>query len=89
MWAEESYSENDVICFSDPLAAATLFDEGICRFERGRVWVDLVEDSGENRLGSCRASTRFEPAPSAGPHEVALAVDVDRFFESFWSAQGK
>jgi inosine-uridine nucleoside N-ribohydrolase len=77
-FAEEWFTEKrDTITFHDPLAAATLFDDGVCSFERGRVDVELV---GLDRLGQ----TKWTPE-ATGPHEVALGVNPSRFFEHFFS----
>jgi len=65
------------ITFHDPLAAASLFDDSLCGFERGRVTVELAE-------GEARGTTHFEPGAD-GPHEVALSVQPGRFFEHYFS----
>ncbi|MBN1864297.1 MAG: nucleoside hydrolase [Victivallales bacterium] len=64
------------ITFHDPLTAVCLFDEGVCGFERGDVTVETAEG---DRCGF----TNWEKDP-AGPHEVALTVDPDRFFDSYF-----
>lgn len=66
------------ITFHDPLAAATIFDEDICGFERGLVEVELASE----RLAGL---THWTPEASAGPHEAALQVDAGRFFEHYFS----
>lgn len=66
------------ITFHDPLAAAVIFDENICRFERGTVDVEL--DS--KRLSGL---THWSPDGEAGSHEVALGVESDRFFKHYFS----
>ena len=59
--------------FHDPLAAAAIFDEAICGFELGRV--SVAEDG----------LTEWQPALPDGPHEVALSVQPERFFERYFS----
>jgi purine nucleosidase len=66
------FAERDGVWFHDPLTAATLFHDDLCRFERG-----TVEPSPEGL-------TRFTPGPD-GPHEIATSVDVAAFFEAFVS----
>jgi inosine-uridine nucleoside N-ribohydrolase len=69
--------KSDEIVFHDPLAAATIFDERICRFTRGQVDVELKSET-------LRGMTRWTAAAD-GPHEVALAVDVPGFFDHYFS----
>ena len=75
-FAEVWFQRADAITFHDPLAAATIFDETICGFERGRVDVELVSE----RL----AGLTYWTADAAGPHEAALTVDSQRFFEHYF-----
>jgi purine nucleosidase len=76
-FAEVWFKERPVITFHDPLAAATLFDDQICSFTRGRVGVEL---SAPRQLGM----TYWE-SDAAGPHEVALDVSPERFFNHYFS----
>jgi purine nucleosidase len=76
--AEVWFEERDTITFHDPLAACTLFDDHICSFERGLVEIDLAS---KKVLGM----THWQPGGHHTPHEVALGVDVTRFFERFFS----
>jgi inosine-uridine nucleoside N-ribohydrolase len=69
--------QSDKILFHDPLAAATIFDETICHFERGQVDIELKSDS---LLGMTHWT-----AAADGPHEVALTVDAQRFFDHYFS----
>jgi len=63
------------ITFHDPLAAVTVFDAGVCTFERGRVTVDLEREPGR---------TLWQPADLTAPHAVATAVDPARFFANYF-----
>lgn len=72
VWFEQS---RDLI-FHDPLAVATLWDEKSCQFERGTI---SVEQTGE------RAGTTHWRSDPTGRHEVAVAVDRERFLEHFFS----
>lgn len=78
-FAEVWFQQNPIITFHDPLAATTIFDERICNFQRGRVKVEL-----ENK--PLRSFTHFTPGDSdAAPHEVAVEVNPQRFFEHYFS----
>jgi purine nucleosidase len=66
------------ITFHDPLAAATLFEDGICRFTPGLVEIELASEP-------LQGLTHWIPGGPHTPHEVALAVDRDLFFEHYIS----
>lgn len=76
-FAEVWFKERPTIYFHDPLAATTLFDDGICTFTRGTVDVELTSQRVYGK-------TYWEPGTD-GPHEVALQVDADRFFDHYFS----
>jgi purine nucleosidase len=75
-FAEIWFQERKFITFHDPLAAATIFSDRICQFQRGRIEVELSDPMS---LGK----TCWEPYP-AGHHEVALAVDAQAFFDAYF-----
>jgi len=77
-FAEVWFERRSSITFHDPLAAATLFDNRICQFEKGLVEVELASD----RLGGL---TYWTLQASPGPHEVALQVEAERFFDHYFS----
>lgn len=77
-FAEVWFQRREVITFHDPLAAATCFDEGICRFEKGTVKVELIDEGLMGKI-------HWQPDVSAGRHEVALEVDPGRFFDHYFS----
>jgi inosine-uridine nucleoside N-ribohydrolase len=64
------------IVFHDPLAAVSIFEPDVCRFARGTVGVELTGGAEPGR-------TSWAPAAD-GPHEVAVAVDPQRFLETFF-----
>lgn len=64
------------ITFHDPLAAATIFEPNLCTYQPGTVKL-------ENTDGQTR--TIWQPDGSGAPHQVAMTVDVDRYFEHFFS----
>lgn len=76
--AEVWFQERDEITFHDPLAAATIFDGTLCGFERGRVEIERHE-------GSLAGRTIWHPSESKSPHEVALSVRPEAFFERYFS----
>lgn len=67
------------ITFHDPLAAATLFDESLCVYEQGTVRLDMKDKPG---------TTLWQPGGPDSPHQVAMAVYVDRYFEHFFDIVG-
>ena len=78
-FAEVWFAEGkDGVTFHDPLAAAVLFDDSLCRFQRGTVSVELADPDLSGR-------TLWWPDEERGPHEVAVDVDPDRFFDHFFS----
>ncbi len=77
-WAEIWFREWGSTVFHDPLAAATIFDAGLCAFTRGTVSIDLGE-------GPAQGSTMWCPGPPESPHEVAAGVDAEAFFRNYLS----
>lgn len=75
--AEVWFEEKTEIVFHDPLAAATIFQDGICQFKRGQVEVELCDPKTS---GKTHWVTKFD-----GSHEVAITVNPERFFEHFFS----
>lgn len=69
------------ITFHDPLAAATLFNDKLCRFERGQADVQLVDPSLAGVID-------WKPDPVNGPHQAAVSVDSNLFFEEYFSVFG-
>jgi inosine-uridine nucleoside N-ribohydrolase len=76
-FAEVWFQHVEKITFHDPLAATTIFDSEICTFERGRVDVELASP---RLLGMTHWA-----ADVTGPHEVALQVNPQRFFDHYFS----
>ena len=75
-FAEVWFKERPRITFHDPLAAATLFDEGICGYETGQVTIELED---KELLGMTNWTKE-----SSTPHTVATSVNADRFFEHYF-----
>jgi inosine-uridine nucleoside N-ribohydrolase len=80
-FAEVWFRHRDRMVFHDPLAAAVIFDETLCRFVRGTVDIEL-----ESRRLS--GAMHWGVDPAAGRHAVAVAVDRDLFFRNFFSVFG-
>ena len=72
VWFEGFYPS---ITFHDPLAAATVFDESLCTYEQGTVRLDQGDQPGK---------TLWQPGGTDAPHQVAMTVDVDRYFAHFF-----
>ncbi len=64
------------LIFHDPLAAACIFDDDICKFTTGKVEIGLYEKAG---------LTHWQPEVENGRHEVALQVNAQRFFDEFFN----
>jgi len=75
--AEVWFKQRPEVTFHDPLAAVSLFDEQVCTYERGQVEVELVS-------GHLPGMTYFAKQ-DGGPHEVAMTVDADRFFQEYFA----
>ena len=63
------------ITFHDPLAAATVFEPDLCSYQQGTVRLDRGENPGK---------TLCQPGDADAPHQVAMTVNVDRYFEHFF-----
>ena len=66
------------ITFHDPLAGTTIFNDKICKFEKGNVQVEIVSE----RL---KGLTMWSSDNKNGMHEVATEVDKDLFFKHYFS----
>ena len=86
-FAEVWFTRRPHITFHDPLAAATIFDESIVRFERGTVEVELKDDASLGKTHWTRETSRgTSSGAESGPvHEVAVEVAPERYFEHFFS----
>ncbi|NQU44704.1 hypothetical protein HQ520_15550 [bacterium] len=75
-FAEVWFKERDRITFHDPLAAAVIFDESLCTFEKGQVEVETE--------GASPGRTEWTPNPQ-GRHEAATKVNASAFFDHYFS----
>jgi len=76
IWFASSYPS---ITYHDPLAAATIFEPDLCSYERGRVRLDATDKPG---------TTVWQSGGPNDPHQVAMTVDVDGYFEHFFNIVG-
>jgi inosine-uridine nucleoside N-ribohydrolase len=63
------------ITFHDPLTAATIFDPGLCAYLKGNVTIDMEQHPG---------LTVFHPSVPDSPHQIAVSVDRERYFDHFF-----
>jgi purine nucleosidase len=71
-----AHEKNHTVTFHDPLAAATLFDETLCGYEKCRIDIELKSDRAPG-------ATLWSPDP-VGRHDIATTVNVPRFFEHYF-----
>jgi purine nucleosidase len=80
-FAEVWFRERPTITFHDPLAATTIFDDSICKFEKGTVEVELED---RNTIGK----THWRSGGLSQRHEVAVSVDSAHFFAHYFATLG-
>ena len=81
-FAEVWFQTQEMMLFHDPLAAVSIFDPEVCRYTPGLVQVN--SDAAAGLLGD----TIFDPEAPEKPHQVALQVDPERFFDSYFGVFG-
>jgi inosine-uridine nucleoside N-ribohydrolase len=81
-FAEVWFRHTDQVTFHDPLAATTIFDDGICGFEKGEVTVELASPQ-------VAGMTHWDPGAQEPRHEVAMRVDPARFFSQYFGVFSK
>ncbi len=70
------------VTYHDPLAASLIFQPDICRYERGKVDVELKVD---DLLGT----TYWEPNTQETYYTIAVDVDSNCFFDHYFSIVGE
>ncbi|MBI3984431.1 MAG: nucleoside hydrolase [Candidatus Levybacteria bacterium] len=75
-FAEIWFQEEGEATFHDPLAAITIFNQDVCVFENGKVEVELISEE-------LKGMTYF--TPGEGQNQVALHVNIDKFFDSYFA----
>ncbi len=78
--AEIWFSHAPQITFHDPLAAALIFEPGLCTLRSGTI--DAIVAAGP-----LEGLTRFAAADD-GPHRIATTVRADAFFDHFFATTG-
>ena len=68
------------ITFHDPLSASAIFAPELCSFHQGTVTVDNEDKPGR---------IVWQQGGGNSPHEVAMSVDVDRYFQHFFEVVGE
>ena len=63
------------ITFHDPLAAATIFEPDLCLYQDGTVKLEVSDT---------QTKTIWHTDGPNAPHQVAMTVDVDRYFDHFF-----
>ena len=76
IWFAQFYPS---ITFHDPLAAAAVFRNDLCTYQQGMVKLQQADEPGK---------TIWQPGQADAPHQVAVTVDVDRYFQHFFSVVG-
>ena len=66
------------VTFHDPLAAAVIFEPDLCVYQSGQVEVETCSEM-------LRGHTRWH-AREDGPHQIALEVDAEKFYQSYFGA---
>ncbi len=69
------------ITFHDPLAAAAVFEPDLCQYTEGQIEVETISPS---LAGLTRLTSSAEPKP----HQIAVTVDVARFFTHYFGSVG-
>ncbi len=79
--AEVWFRHTSQITFHDPLAAALIFEPSLCALEAQRIEVELTSPRG---LGQ----TYFDDNAPRKPHEVAISVKAEAFFDHYFATVG-
>ncbi len=70
------FRERTTVTFHDPLAAACIFEPGLCEYQQGEVSILMDEGPGAG-LSTFQAS-------SSGRHLIATGVHAPAFYENFF-----
>jgi len=82
-FAQVWFEHASFIIFHDPLAGATIFEETICGFEKGKVEIELTSEKLQG-MTYWKSEQKLAEGTEA-QHEVAMKVDPDKFFEHYFS----
>jgi purine nucleosidase len=78
--AEVWFKRAQAITFHDPLAAVTLFQPDVCRYEAAEIEVETT--------GLRPGSTLIRPGSNDKRHNIGVEVDSAQFFEEYFSVVG-
>lgn len=76
--AEVWFKRAGGITFHDPLAATIIFEPDVCKYQEGKVEVEIES----KKLAGL---TMWNPNASEKPHKIAVEVDPERFFDHYFS----
>jgi len=76
-YAQHWYDYSHTVTFHDPLAAATIFNEKICEYEKGNNSIELND-------AETAGLTKWEKNRN-GRHEIAATVNKEEFFKEYFS----
>ncbi len=76
-YAQHWYDYSQTVTFHDPLAAAVIFNDEICEFEKGNVSMELNDNENAG-------FTNWQTDEN-GKHEIAVNVNKEKFFEEYFS----
>jgi len=79
--AEVWFRHRQEITFHDPLAAAVIFEPGLCKYETGEVSVETTDST-------LAGLTAWNPKSEQKPHRIAVEVDSARFFDHYFGVVG-
>jgi purine nucleosidase len=77
-FSEVWFKEQELMYFHDPLATVSIFEPDLCTFEQGLVTVN------SNGFAGPLGQTIFDPDAPKRPHQVALEVVPERFFDAYF-----
>lgn len=76
-YAQHWYDYSHTVTFHDPLAAATIFNNSICEYERGEVSIELTDPENAGLTNWKKGNN--------GRHEIATIVNKNEFFREYFS----
>ena len=76
-YAQHWYDYSHTVTFHDPLAAAAIFNEEICNYQRGYISIELIDTESAG-------ITKWQHDDN-GRHEIATDVNKNKFFEEYFS----
>ena len=78
------FGHTDTVTFHDPLAAATLFEPEICHYQSGHIEIEIADSKQFGFTRWNAASSDDSGANADAVHQIAVAVDADKFFQLYF-----